>query len=155
MNAKLMTAGIIAGLALPLGVFLLANVNPPERRTCAAPVQGSEVASHGCLDDGQLRSKTMFGRRFLHLADVALQMRNQNEDTDTNKAIVYTLPILSFVVGDTVSILHTPGGDTFISVNSLTASSFDVVELPFGWTLESKQLTGPIAAELFKEARAG
>ncbi|MEO1748772.1 MAG: hypothetical protein AAFR27_09190, partial [Pseudomonadota bacterium] len=112
---------IIAGLALPLSIALLATPEFSETMHCA-PSWGfdAQKQTQACADEGEVRFKSMFGRRFLHMGDMFLNLQEREHQTVINESGNNGDQPPSFLIGDTISILHAPNGDRFIGVNSLT-----------------------------------
>ncbi|MEO0920646.1 MAG: hypothetical protein AAFX98_08135, partial [Pseudomonadota bacterium] len=155
MKTKAKCSIIAAGLALPLSIALMSTLDPSNPLHCVPESKPAvELQARACAHESEVRYKSMFGRRFLHLGDVfsRLELKHDQKELGHSYSVAGHFP--SFEIGDTISILHAPNGDRFIGVNSLVASNSESVVLPFGWTLKTHELSNSIETELIRQMLA-
>lgn len=106
------------------------------------------LRSPGCAADGEFTYRGMFGRTFVHVADLTSLGGDDLTNGALTEARVSKHHRLEFDGGQTVSTLVTPNGDRFVRVNRPIDAGQGEQDLPKGWVLQEVTLTAPWTADL-------
>ncbi|MEO1700559.1 MAG: hypothetical protein AAFR71_00785 [Pseudomonadota bacterium] len=106
------------------------------------------VRSPGCAADGEFTFQTMFGRTFVHVADLTSLGGNHLTKGVLTEARVSKHHKLEFDEGQTVSFLVSPSGEHFVRVNRPAGAGYGEQNVPLGWSLQDLTLTAPWHADL-------
>ena len=106
------------------------------------------LRSPGCAADGEFTFQTMYGRTFIHVADLASLRGEDLTNGALTEASVNKHHRLEFDAGQTVSFLVSPSDAHFVRVNRPVDVSHDEQSLPVGWSLRDLTLSDPWRADL-------
>ncbi len=106
------------------------------------------LRSPGCAAEGEFTYRGMFGRTFVHVADLTRLGGGDLTNGALTQASVNKHHRLEFDIGQTVSMLVAPNGDRFVRVNRPVDASREDQDLPEGWVLQDLTLSAPWRADL-------
>ncbi|MEO0915647.1 MAG: hypothetical protein AAFY31_01480 [Pseudomonadota bacterium] len=111
------------------------------------------LRSPGCAVDGEYTFQTMFGRTFVHVADLTSLGGDGLTKGALTEATVSKHHRLEFDVGQSVSFLVSPSGERFVRVNQPIDASHGKQALPEGWSLADIRVGNPWRADLIGKVR--
>ena len=117
------------------------------------PARASFLRSPGCAADGEYTFQTMYGRTFVHVADLTSFGGGDLTDGALAEASVRKHHRLEFDASQTVSFLVSPAGERFVGVNRPIGVTEAAEALPEGWTLEEVNLSNPWRADLIGDTQ--
>lgn len=101
------------------------------------------LRSPGCPADGEFTFDTLFGRTFVHVADLTSLKGNDLTNGALTEASVNKHHKLEFDAGQIVSFLVSPEGGGFVRVNGPINARHGVQDPPDGWGLQDVALAAP------------
>ncbi|MEO1638536.1 MAG: hypothetical protein AAFU41_04740 [Pseudomonadota bacterium] len=106
------------------------------------------LQSPDCANAGEFTYKTLFGKRFFHIADITSIRGEGLTGGALVEGEVFKHHMLQFSTGQTASFLVSPEGDHFVLVNRPLDMAAVENTLPVGWRLDDVALSAPWQADL-------